>query len=198
MTVIPILLVTAFAVTLVAIIGKLAEQSAAEFNGNLGDGSELPSLDITAGGVMANSINAGDESTWPSGDKLWDFAHAIAVAEGYGADEYNGPTRNNNPGDLSDGADTFGYDPNIKDSKVTTFPDDVTGWFWLRNKLNRIVDGASTVYSEYARTLGLRDSSELSIRQLAQKWAGSWQNWSANVSRELGVTDSTKVKEFRS
>jgi hypothetical protein len=48
-----------------------------------------------------------DPSTWPTGSRIWDIARAIAIAEGANVEGSN-PDRLNNPGDISDGASTYG------------------------------------------------------------------------------------------
>lgn len=124
-----------------------------------------------------------DRSTWPTGDRLWAIAQAIAVAEGYNQPDSN-PFRLNNPGDLSDGFMVYGGEPH-SGSSVTRFPDAETGWQWLRNKLSRIAHGKSSVYSP-----------QMTWSQIAQKWAGDWQNWVANVTRELGVSPESKFEDY--
>jgi hypothetical protein len=56
------------------------------------------------------------------------------------------------------------------------FPDDQTGWQWLYDKVSNIVNGQSSVYGQ-----------DMSIEQIAQKWAGDWENWSTNVGSALKV-----------
>ncbi len=130
-------------------------------------------------------IDPSDRSTWPAGDRVWQLAQAIAVAEGYGASDTNGPTRNHNPGDISDGAATFGNDPAIKDSRVTTFPDDATGWKWLYHKLENILAGGSKVYSP-----------SMTFLQFAQKYAGDSANWVRNVTNDLSVDQNQTLSAW--
>jgi hypothetical protein len=66
-----------------------------------------------------------DRSTWPTGDRIWDVARAIATAEGYDHPESN-PFRLNNPGDISDCYLQFGGEQH-SGSNVTRFPDPETG-----------------------------------------------------------------------
>src|SRR5271154_4301588 len=101
-----------------------------------------------------------DRSTWPTGDAIWKIAQAIALAEGYNLPDSN-PYRLNNPGDISDGFITFGGEPH-SGSNVTRFPDAKTGWQWLYDKLTRISQGKSNVYSV-----------QMTWIELAQKWAGN-------------------------
>lgn len=124
-----------------------------------------------------------DPSTWPTGDKIWDVARAIAFAEG--ANVANSvPDRLNNPGDLSDDYDVYGGES--KDgSNVTHFPTKFDGWYALRNKLYRASIGISHVYKP-----------SMTWTQFAQKWAGNWQAWVTNVTRQLGVSPDAVVGEF--
>ena len=124
-----------------------------------------------------------DRSTWPTGDRIWQIAQAIAIPEGYNLPTSN-PFRLNNPGDLSDGFDEFGGEPH-SGSNVTHFPDAQTGWQWLYDKLNRIAQGQSAIYSV-----------SMTWNDLAKKWAGNWVVWVSNVTKELGVTPDSRFGEF--
>jgi hypothetical protein len=129
-------------------------------------------------------INPLDKATWPSGDKIWDFCRAIAIAEGYGVDLHNTPTSHHNPGDLSP-QDT-GYPGEFHGgSTVSQMPNDEAGWSALRHKLNRIVEGKSNTFS-----------LEMTFVQFAHKYAEDWQPWVDNVCRELKVTRSTRLMEW--
>ena len=124
-----------------------------------------------------------DPATWPTGDRVWDICRAIAFAEGAHRAGQN-PDVLNNPGDLSDGAETFGFQEH-SGSRVTTFPDKATGWGWLRDKVNNIVTGQSKTYS-------VSDTWQ----QVAQKWAGDWRNWLKNVTRELDVSPQSTPADY--
>jgi hypothetical protein len=129
-------------------------------------------------------IIPSDKSTWPSGDKLWDFCRAIAAAEGYGADSHNVPTSHHNPGDLSP-QDT-GHGGEFHDgSTVSQLPDDDFGWQLLRLKLENIFAGKSKTYSP-----------QMTFVQFAHIYAGDWKNWVANVCRELKVKKDTRLSEW--
>jgi hypothetical protein len=127
-----------------------------------------------------------DRSTWPTGDKIWTVAQAIAVAEGYDCPEgkITNSFRLNNPGDISDGFYTFGGEPH-SGSDVTHFPDAQTGWDWLYTKLEDAADGRSHVFLP-----------SMTWTQFAQKWAGDWQNWVKNVTRELGVDPASTFGDY--
>jgi len=128
-------------------------------------------------------IVASDADTWPGGNAVWEVARAIARAEGYGKPGVP-PTNLHNPGDISDGADSFGYEQH-SGSKVTKFPDDTTGWNWLFTKLDNVRTGKSKVFS-----------NNMTWTQFAQKYAGNWQSWVNNVTRELSVAPTDRVGDY--
>lgn len=124
-----------------------------------------------------------DPSTWPSGDRIWNICHAVAYAEGANI-AGSVPDRNNNPGDISDWADTYGSTYS-DGSDVTTFPDKWTGWEKLYNKWLNIINGNSSVYSP-----------SMTWVEIAQHWAGDWSAWANNVSSHLGVNEQSPVKDY--
>jgi hypothetical protein len=153
------------------------EQSSSSAS-SLSSTSQSPSDSIE---VVAGMTS--DPTTWPSGDRIWDIARAIAFAEGANVAGSN-PDRLNNPGDISDGAATYGAESH-SGSSVTHFPDKNTGWQWLYDKLTRISNRQSSVYSP-----------DFTWTQIAQKWAGDWQSWVTNVTRNLGVTEDSTFGDY--
>lgn len=137
---------------------------------------------VNVAGANGSEITS-DQSTWPQGDKIWDIARAIAIAEGADQPGSN-PDRLNNPGDISDGASTYGSEAH-SGSNVTTFPDKETGWSWLYRKLENVANGKSHVFS-----------TSMTWTEFAQKYAGNWQNWVKNVTRELGVDPSSTFGDY--
>lgn len=131
---------------------------------------------------MSNAIT-NDPNTWPSGDNIWNVARAIAMAEGANVSGSN-PDRLNNPGDISDGYSTYGGEAH-SGSNITQFPDKVTGWQHLYNKLKNISNGNSSVYSV-----------DWTWTQFAQKWAGDWQDWVNNVTEILSVSPDDRVGDY--
>ncbi len=125
-----------------------------------------------------------------SEEKVHQFAGAIAFAEGYwdragNVLANNIPARFNNPGDLGPG-DAPGYRSEFHaGSNVVMFPDVVTGWAALYEKLRRIFEGRSNVYS-------LDDT----IAEMASKYAGDSANWSRNVSAYLAVPETTTLRQW--
>lgn len=137
----------------------------------------------STGSITGQEITA-DRNTWPSGDKIWSICQAVAIAEGYNDGPGYVPFDLNNPGDISDGASTYGSQAH-SGSNVTTFPDAETGWQWLYNKLNNAASGKSTVYLP-----------SMTWTQIAQKWAGDWQNWVNNVTGDLGVSPDSTLADY--
>jgi hypothetical protein len=138
---------------------------------------------------QAEDIDPYDDATWPAGDRIWNICRAIAKAEGYGTRRSDGeptaPTRNCNPGDISDYASVYGSDPLVTDSRVTKFPDQRTGWNALYQKITNVASGASQVYNR-----------NWSWRSFAAKWQTKPDNtWATHVADYLGVSvDSTVIQ----
>lgn len=125
-----------------------------------------------------------DPNTWPSGNRIWDVCRAIAFAEGYDRGIGTAPYDLNNPGDISDGKNLYGYEHH-SGSDITHFPTASIGWQWLYIKISNIVNGKSSSYGK-----------DWTIVQIAHTWAGNWQNWAANVANRLGVSISTKLSDY--
>jgi hypothetical protein len=124
-----------------------------------------------------------DESTWPSGDRVWNVCRAIARAEGANI-EGSVPDQLNNPGDISDGALTYGFEPH-SGSSVTKFPDKQTGWQWLYDKISNVAAGKSKTYP-----------SSWTWTQFAQKYAGDWRPWLSTVTGSLNVSPTDTVGSY--
>jgi len=129
---------------------------------------------------------SADPNTWPSGDPIWNIARAIAMAEGANVPGSN-PDRLNNPGDISDGVQTFGAEFH-SGSHVTHFPDKQTGWQWLYNKIQNAASGASSVFGP-----------TMTWFQFGQHYAPpNWQVWASNVAAALGVDPNSTLAEYLS
>jgi hypothetical protein len=181
---------------LIAVVSAVGLFAYLESTGAIGAAASDPAetIDTTApvadvplindSGEVTMIVNT-DQSTWPTGDKVWQFAHAIALAEGYEV-ENSVPSRLHNPGDISDGRLTFGSESH-DGSNVTTFPDDATGWKWLYNKLTNALTGKSTVFKP-----------TMTFWEFAQKYAGDSTDWARNVCNHLGVNESDVIGEWYS
>lgn len=145
------------------------------------DGDNVTSNDSP---TVPQHIVPTDPRTWPSGDRIWDCCRAIAIAEGYNI-AGSVPAIFNNPGDLSDGKDTYGSQFH-SGSNVTTFPDATTGWSWLYTKLNNAVNGVSKVYNV-----------SMSWREIGAKWAPPNADvWAQNVAGSLGVDPDSSLGDY--
>lgn len=182
-----LLVLSALAYAIVQQAGAAAASSASDASG---DDAPAPGLFQSLEGDVTLTGITFDPSTWPTGDRIWDIARAIAHAEGADQEGSN-PDRLNNPGDISDGISTYGSEFH-SGSNITNFPDKKTGWQWLYNKLDNINRGGSHVYS--------RDFSWVEIAHDpatgATRWAGDWENWSNNVAAALGVDPSSTFGDY--
>jgi hypothetical protein len=135
-------------------------------------------------GSLTGATITADPSTWPGSDRIWEICCAIALAEGYNKGTGVVPYDLNNPGDISDGGGTYGSQPH-SGSNVTTFPTAEIGWQWLYNKISNMVNGKSATFP-----------ASLTWTQVAQKYAGNWQNWLSNVTNYLGVDPNSTPKDY--
>lgn len=134
--------------------------------------------------TIPQHIVATDQTTWPSGDRIWDCCRAIAIAEGYQVPGSN-PANLNNPGDISDGASVFGFETH-SGSNITRFPDAVTGWSWLYTKIKNAASGKSSVYS-----------ADMSWLEIGAIWAPpNAQVWGTNVANGLGVDPDSSLGDY--
>lgn len=131
---------------------------------------------------------SNDPSTWPGGDLVWTVCQAIASAEGANL-AGSAPDRYNNPGDLSKGDEhgqtVAGYQVLPDGEKLIVFATKEGGWAALYSKISNIVSGSSTAYSP-----------SMTWTQIAQKYAGNWQAWVANVTGFLGVGPNDVFQNF--
>jgi hypothetical protein len=101
------------------------------------------------------------------------LAAAISVAEGYGADPSNAPTRANNPGSLK----IAGY-PVTGAEGISVFPTPQAGWNALYLQVQEILSGESKHYT-----------SDMTIAQMAAEYTDTQGvNWAANVVATLRIT----------
>lgn len=151
-------------------------------SGNSGTGG-IDNVPDPGSPSIADLHLTNDPNTWPTGDRVWDVCRAIAYAEGAHI-AGSVPDRFNNPGDISDGAKQFSQTFTFG-SNVTMFPDKATGWQWLYSKVFNMASGQSSVFRP-----------DMTWTQVAQKWAGNWQNWVNNVTAHLGVSPNSTVNDY--
>jgi hypothetical protein len=117
--------------------------------------------------------------------KVERLAHAIAKAEGFYV-KGSIPNRYHNVGDIK-AVKGFKYEGQIRIGKGrhVIFATDEDGWRALYRQLTLIAQGYSKHYS-----------MDMTLQQLAKKYAGNWRVFAKNLSHSLGVPQSTTLKEF--
>lgn len=117
--------------------------------------------------------------------KLDTFAHAVAKAEGFGVRGAI-PTRYHNPGDLKTKS-SYKWPGQIRIGKGghVVFKNDAAGWAALRYQIRMALQGNSKVYN-----------ADMTIHQVAKKYAGNWRRWAKNVAHNLGVEPTMTLREY--
>ena len=118
--------------------------------------------------------------------KLDTLCQAIAHAEGFGKKRAI-PTRYHNPGDLKSrrGITPLAGQRKIGKAGHIVFYNDEAGWEALREYITKIVDGQSRHYTTYA-----------TLAQVSHVYAQRWQPWLRQVTKQLGVSGSTRITDF--
>jgi hypothetical protein len=113
------------------------------------------------------------------------FARAIAKAEGFGIPKAL-PTRYHNPGDLkARRGQSYPGQCGIGKGGHVIFCSDRAGWAALYRQVERILTGTSRFYTV-----------NMTLTEVARKYAGNWRVWAGNVARNLGVTPDTTLWAF--
>ena len=109
------------------------------------------------------------------------LAHAIAKAEGFGIPGAL-PTRAKNPGDMK-----LGDLGNGLLNGKTVFATAQDGWNALFNQIKLIIAGRSGYYNV-----------DNTFSEMARTWTAgdNYQSWANTVTAELGVSQSTRLREF--
>jgi hypothetical protein len=117
--------------------------------------------------------------------KLDAFAHAVAKAEGFGVRGAI-PTRYHNPGDLKTSKSfTWAGQVRIGKGGHVVFKNDAAGWAALKLQIRKAVSGQSRAYS-----------ANMTVQQVARKYAGNWRVWAKNVAHNLGVEPTTTLAAY--
>ena len=134
--------------------------------------------------VLVFSIHVWASDTI-SGEKVQQFADAIAKAEGFHRPGTI-PTRYHNPGDIRAhkgvhypgqvGLNKHGY---------MIFKDDAAGFAALKVLLVKMASGQSKHYG-----------ANMTIVSVAKVYAVGWRTWSKNVSKNLGVPSSMTLRAY--
>ncbi len=118
--------------------------------------------------------------------KVSEFATAVARAEGFGVKNAI-PTRYHNPGNIRSTRNGHHYAGQVGLNRCgyVIFKSDAYGWKALNDQLELMASGQSAHYG-----------TDMTITQVAKRYATGWRVWSKNVAHQLGVEPNTKLNEF--
>jgi hypothetical protein len=118
--------------------------------------------------------------------KVSEFATAVARAEGFGV-KHAIPTRYHNPGNIRSTRTGHHYAGQVGLNRCgyVIFKSDAYGWQALQEQLELMASGQSAHYG-----------TDMTITQVAKRYATGWRTWSKNVAKQLGVEPNTKLSEF--
>jgi len=122
----------------------------------------------------------------PDADRVNNLATAISHAEGFGK-RSTIPSRYHNPGDLKTFSKSTPIEGQVRIGKAghIVFRDDEAGKAALRDYIVRMMDGRSSHYTP-----------DLTLNQVARRYAENWRPWVKVVSRELGVPPTTTLRAY--
>jgi hypothetical protein len=115
--------------------------------------------------------------------RLARLATAIGTAEGYGIKGAL-PTRYKNPGDLKGRPDMFGALRAGKGGHLV-FKNDAAGKAALQQQLGLVLTGRSRHYT-----------LDMTLEQMARRYAKNRRNWSRYVARLLGVSPKVTLRDY--
>jgi hypothetical protein len=123
-------------------------------------------------------------------DKVERFVKAIAKTEGFRQGGHNIPSRYHNPGDLkcnpklSSWCTMAGIHGTGKGGH-TIFKNDAAGWTALRTQVTMILEGRSRNFNK-----------DMTINQMAMKYARNWRQWANYVAKELKVSPTMTLADY--
>ena len=122
----------------------------------------------------------------PDPGRVNDLATAISHAEGFGK-RHTIPSRYHNPGDLKAFRSSARLEGQVRIGKAghIVFEDDEAGKAALRDYIVRMMDGRSAHFNP-----------NLTLNQVARRYAQNWRPWVRVVSRELGVSPNTTLRAY--
>jgi hypothetical protein len=114
------------------------------------------------------------------------FARGIARAEGFYI-KGSLPARCHNPGDLKVMSAGGKYDGQVGVCKAghVKFKNDAAGWAALYHQIDKAIKGESKFYRQ-----------DMTLSEVAKKYAANSRIWAKNVAHNLGVTPSTTLQEY--
>jgi len=134
--------------------------------------------------IVASSI-VGQAQGLDAG-KVNDLATAISHAEGFGR-RGTIPSRYHNPGDLKASPDSLPLAGQVRIGKAghIVFKDDEAGKAALRDHILQMMDGRSGYFHP-----------NMTLNQVARRYAQNWRPWVRIVSKELGVPPTTTLRAY--
>jgi hypothetical protein len=122
----------------------------------------------------------------PDPHKVDDLATAISHAEGFGK-RRTIPSRYHNPGDLKALPDSTPWSGQVRIGKAShiVFRDDEAGKAALREYISKMMDGRSRHFH-----------ADMTLNQVARRYAENWRPWVRIVSKELGVPPTTTLRTY--
>ena len=136
--------------------------------------------------LLIVAVPLAGQSPTPDPDKVNDLATAISHAEGFGK-RSTIPSRYHNPGDLKAFSRSTPVAGQVRIGKAghIVFRDDEAGKAALRDYIVRMMDGRSAHYNP-----------NLTLNQVARRYAENWRPWVKVVSKELGVPPNTTLRAY--
>ena len=134
--------------------------------------------------IVASSIAGHAQGPDPA--KVNDLATAISHAEGFGR-RGTIPSRYHNPGDLKASPDSRPLAGQVRIGKAghIVFKDDEAGKAALRDHILQMMDGRSGYFR-----------ANMTLNQVARRYAQNWRPWVRIVSKELGVPPTTTLRAY--
>jgi len=135
--------------------------------------------------LIVASSNKGRAQA-PDIAKVNDLATAISHAEGFGI-RGTIPSRYHNPGDLKAHPDSVPLAGQVRLGKAghIVFKDDEAGKAALRECILQMMDGRSRHFHP-----------NMTLNQVARRYAQNWRPWVRIVSKELGVPPTTTLRAY--
>jgi hypothetical protein len=119
-------------------------------------------------------------------EKVIAMSQAVAQAEGFGV-PHTIPTRYHNPGNIRSTRNGHHYagQVGLNHSGYVIFKNDSYGWRALREQLTLMASGQSAHYGV-----------DMTITQVAKRYATNWRVWAKNVSNRLDVPPTTTLRAY--
>jgi hypothetical protein len=134
--------------------------------------------------IVVSSV-AG-QAQGPDITKVDAFATAISHAEGFGV-RGTIPSRYHNPGDLKTNRSSDPWPGQVRIGKAghIVFKNDEAGKAALRECIIKMTDGRSNYFNP-----------NMTLNQVARRYAENWRPWVKTVSKELGVPATTTLRTY--